>query len=115
MSNSSIIKSQIVKRYSLPDFQPVSKLSSVGLLPHLQVALVKLETDSLPENICPKLLEAQDRGKPFLYTARERNPNNYISYGDVCDFIHGGEGDLRRLGVKTGEVVAYVAPSGSAV
>ena len=35
-----------------------------------------------------------------------------LSYGDLLNFIHGGEGDLRRIGVGKNDVVAYLAPLG---
>ena len=38
------------------------------------------------------------------------------TYGALLAFISdGGGGDLRRLGVQPGDVVAYAAPGGSAV
>jgi len=44
--------------------------------------------------------------------ARDTDPNKYTTYGDLTSFIEGGKGDLRRLGIKPGEVIAYGAPPG---
>jgi hypothetical protein len=102
-------------KVSVPIFVPMSEVTSIALLPHIQVALVKLNHDLLPGGSLTKheggatikaLLEAQPAEKPFLYNARGTNADDVTTYGDVSNFIHGGAGDLRRLGVKAGEVVA---------
>jgi hypothetical protein len=103
----------------IPDFVHMSEVSSIALLPHIQVALVKLNHDLLPEGSLAQgggatieaLLEAQPHEKPFLYNARGTD-DDVTTYGDVCDFIYRGAGDLRRLGVVAGDVVAYAAPPG---
>jgi hypothetical protein len=106
----------------VPNFVPMSEVSSIALLQHIQVALVKLNHDLLPEGspaqhrgggaTIKALLEAQPAAKPFLYNARGTDDDDVTTYGDVSNFIHGGAGDLRRLGVNAGEVVAYTAPPG---
>ena len=104
-----------------PKFVPMSEVSSIALLPHIQVALVKLNHDLLPGGSLTEhrggatikaLLEAQPQEKPFLYNARGTDLDDVTTYGDVFNFIHGGAGDLRRLGVEAGDVVAYAAPPG---
>jgi acyl-CoA synthetase (AMP-forming)/AMP-acid ligase II len=104
---------------NIANFNRVSNVSSIALHPHKQVAEVMLDTQRLPEGIHAKkggatilaLFQAQPKNQPFLYDAR--NPSGIAStYGDVASFICGGDGDLRRLGVKSGEVVAYGAPPG---
>ena len=74
-----------------------------------QVAGVTLD-NMMEEATIPKMLEAQDASKPFMYNARESDSSNFLAYGDLLSFIRGGAGDLRRLGVKEGEVVAYGGP-----
>jgi nicotinamidase-related amidase len=111
----------------VPNFVPVSEVSSIALLPPIQVALVKLNHDLLPEGspsqhrgegeggaTIKAVLEAQPVEKPFLYAARGTDDDDVTTYGDVSNFIHGGAGDLRRLAVNAGEVEAYAAPPGGA-
>eukprot|EP00956_Cyclotella_meneghiniana_P042473 scaffold248482_cov120-Cyclotella_meneghiniana.AAC.1 len=38
--------------------------------------------------------------------------SNVTTYAELKDFIQGGDGDLRRIGVSYGDVVAYGAPPG---
>ncbi|WP_130930816.1 AMP-binding protein [Pseudomonas sp. Sample_24] len=78
----------------------------------VQLSAVKVETQGLSETFVEMLASPPSKA-PFLRTARERNPNVYTTYGQVLEFCRpGGEGDLRRLGVLPGEVVAYLAPPG---
>lgn len=101
------------------DFKRMSNVSSIALDPHKQVALVKLDIERLPEGLHVNrggatifaMFEAQPKDKPFLYNARSTNGAT-STYGDVANFIRGGDGDLRRLGINFGEVVAYGAPPG---
>jgi len=61
-------------------------------------------------------LKAQPQNKPFLYNARDNNGTAFTTYGEISNFIRGGHGDLRYLGIKSGEIVAYCVPyGGSAV
>ena len=99
----------------MPALKPISEVSSLGLMPQAQVALVRLDKTKLPASgdaTFVSLLKAQDRMKPFLYVAGEEDSKKCTTYGYVLDFICGGDGDLRRLGVTAGEVVAYGAPPG---
>lgn len=91
-----------------------SEMSSFALLPESQVALVKLNFDVLTSvrNTILSALKAQRPNKPFMYDARVQDPTKYTSYGDIVDFIERGHGDLRRLGVKDGDAVAYCTPPG---
>lgn len=94
-----------------PIMKKISGITSMGLLSSVQVALVELEESKM----CDTLIEAlsnTDRNKPLLYNARDTNQLHYTSYGDVLDFIDGGDGDLRRLGVQQGDVVVYGSPPG---
>jgi len=94
---------------------PVSDVSSISPMYGYQVAGVTLD-NMMEEATIPKMLEAQDASKPFMYNARESDSSNFLAYGDLLSFIRGGAGDLRRLGVKEGEVVAYGGPgNGGAV
>ena len=91
-----------------------SELSSFALLPESQVAIVQLNSYILDSksNTILAALKAQRPSKPFMYNARVQNPSNFTSYGDVVDFIERGHGDLRRLRIKDGDVVAYCTPPG---
>jgi len=88
---------------------PVSDVSSISPMYGYQVAGVTLD-NMMEEATIPKMLEAQDASKPFMYNARESDSSIFLAYGDLLSFIRGGAGDLRRLGVKEGEVVAYGGP-----
>ena len=95
----------------------MSEVSNVALLPHAQVALVKLDNAKLPYgkgdgSTIVSMLATWPADRPFLRNSRDEDANNYTSYGDALKFIRGGKGDLRRLGVKHGDVVAYGAPGG---
>ena len=79
------------------------------------MGLVQLKDQMLPGGMKHKAtildsLKAQDENRPFLNNARDTDGSNVTTYGELSEFIEGGEGDLRRLGVKFGEVVAYGAP-----
>lgn len=99
----------------LSEFEPVSDVSSVAIHPARQIANVQLNTALLPGRryaaTIVDCLAQRERERPFLYNARSAEGET-TTYGQVLDFIRGGEGDLRRLGVMPGQVVAYVAPSG---
>jgi len=99
-------------------FSEMSKTSSISkLAPMFNWQVAAVELDELMEYpTITRMLESKDPNKPLLYNARGTDSTNFLSYGDVLSFIQGGRGDLRRLGVKDGEVVAYGAPgNGGAV
>jgi len=107
------IKGKVAEAY----FHPISDVSSIALLPHVQVALVKLNKENLPYSkgdgsTIISRLGTWPADRPFLRDSRVGDANKYLTYGDALGFIQGGKGDLRRLGVKPGEVVAYGAPGG---
>ena len=95
-----------------PSLQRLSEISSVSLVSTLQVAHVKVDERGM-KNTLLKVLSHRDRKIPLFYEARETDEGRHTSYGDVLDFIQGGEGDLRRLNVLSGEVVVYCCPSGA--
>jgi hypothetical protein len=92
---------------TVPQFVPMSVVSSVSLLPYAQVALMKLDKDRLHKRMLAHeggatikaLFKLQPAEKPFLYNARGAGLKAYTTYGGVYDFIDGGPGDLLRLGV----------------
>lgn len=101
----------------LAEFNPINPITSISIQPNLQVSRCQLKTDLLPSG---KLeggatfigqIKAQPAKKEFLFNARATERVS-TTYGQALTFICGGSGDLRRLGIKTGEVVAYVAPPG---
>lgn len=101
-------------------YTSMSEVTSIGLHSHHQIAKVELRNELLPQCMYAKyggatitaLLRAQPAAKAFLYNARNTNISNSTTYGDLLNFIRGGDGDLRHLGVRLGEVVAYGAPPG---
>ena len=100
------------RKLIVPRFIPTSEISSIAVLPSHQVALVNFNTQINPnEATIISVLKSHQSDKPFLYSARTLKKST--SYGEVLSFIRGGKGDLRRLGVKAGEVVAYCAPLGA--
>ena len=106
------------RRERAPKFVQMNEVSGVQLMKESQVALVKLKHDLLPEGqfrggaTIRGALAAQPADKPFLYTSRNTNTSKTTTYGDILNFINGGAGDLRALGVAPGEVVSYAAPPG---
>lgn len=89
-----------------------SERSSRAIASDVQVAAVKVRTEGLPDTIVG-MLAAQPANAPLLRLARERDANACTTYGQLLTFCQpGGDGDLRRLGVQAGEVVAYLAPPG---
>ena len=96
----------------LDDYKEVNPITSLALHPHFQFAHVKLKDEILPYGATIiNCLKAQPRDKPFLFDARN-DKGVSTTYGEVLDFIDGGGGDLRRIGVNSGDVVAYGAPPG---
>ena len=99
------------------NYRQNSEVSQMTLLPHKQVAIIKLDQSKLPwrkkegATIISELTKWPE-DKPFLRESRNDNASQYTAYGDVVKFIQGGQGDLRHIGVKPGEVVAYAAPPG---
>jgi hypothetical protein len=96
----------------LGDYKEVNPITSLALHPHFQLAHVKLKDEILPYGATiVNCLKAQPRDKPFLFDARNGKGAS-TTYGEVLDFINGGGGDLRRIGVNSGDVVAYGSPPG---
>lgn len=105
-------------KLSSASFKEINPVSYIAVNKDVQVTHVRLRNDLLPSGkhgaTIVDCLKAQPREKPFLFNARD--PGGVpTTYGQALDFIEGGEGDLRRLGVKAGDVVAYGAPSASGV
>ncbi|WP_343594994.1 AMP-binding protein [Acinetobacter sp.] len=92
--------------------KPSCSLSSIKIDSDYQVANVSIRTQALAKTIS-ELLERRSPEAPLFRNAREQNSEICTTYGDMLKFISsGGEGDLRRIGVVTGQIVAYLAPSG---
>jgi len=99
------------------DFKTISKVTQIAVLPHAQIALIKFNRANLPSRKAEgatiiSLLEEWNADRPFLRESRVADVNKCTTYGDIREFIKGGKGDLRRIGVKPGEVIAYGAPPG---
>ncbi|GLS26381.1 AMP-binding protein [Marinibactrum halimedae] len=93
-------------------WKKTSPLSSRTVASDVQMVEVAMHTENHATTILDALAH-QPQEAPLFRIAREKNENLFTSYGDMLNFCQPlGEGDLRRLGVKTGEVVAYVAPPG---
>lgn len=94
------------------EWKKSSNLSSRAIARDIQIAAVKVATEGLPETIIG-MLAAQPANAPLFRLARERDASVSTTYGQMLEFCQpGGDGDLRRLGVQAGEVVAYLAPPG---
>lgn len=92
--------------------QSTCKLSSRIVDSDVQVAQVVIDSDGLSTTIL-ELLGKRSYTSPLIRIAREQNDQICTTYGDLFSFIRpGGEGDLRRVGIKSGQIVAYLAPSG---
>ena len=97
----------------LSEFNATSKVSSLSLHQSKQIARVQLDDGLFQEHsTIINSLSAQPYDRPFLYNARNGDRDATTTYGQALNFITGGQGDLRRLGVKAGDVVAYIAPAG---
>lgn len=95
-----------------PEWMKSSDFSSRSMASEMQLSAVKLETEGLRDTITG-MLAAQPSNAPLLRLARERDAGVATTYGQMLAFCQpGGDGDLRRLGVQAGEVVAYLAPAG---
>lgn len=97
------------------NFVEISEVSSIAIQPTVQMGMVQLKDHLLPGDskhgaTILDCLGAQDENAPFLNNARDKDGANATTYGELKEFIEGGNGDLRRLGVQFGDVVAYGAP-----
>ncbi|MRV72593.1 AMP-binding protein [Duganella sp. FT92W] len=89
-----------------------SALSARSVARDVQLTAVKLATGAVPDTILG-MLAAQPGDAPLLRHARERDASVATTYGRMLAFcLPGGDGDLRRIGVQAGDVVAYLAPAG---
>ncbi|KKW82035.1 AMP-dependent synthetase [Acinetobacter sp. AG1] len=92
--------------------QASCKFSSRRIDTEVQVAHVSIHSEGQATTII-ELLERRAQSSALFRLAREQNNQICTTYGDLLSFIRsGGEGDLRRVGVKSGQIVAYMAPSG---
>ena len=91
------------------EWNRVSDITTLSMRKDRQVAVVRLDEAKIPSRTIMAALAAQPAGTPLLRIARA--DNTATTYGNVLDFI-AGAGDLRRLGVQPGDVVAYGAPPG---
>ena len=88
----------------------MSDLTSIAMHTDMQVALVDVQGTATVPTIAA-LLASHPADAPFLSIAR--GGPTATTFGQVLKFLSpGGGGDLTKLGVKPGEVVAYMAPPG---
>lgn len=100
------------KAQSRLDWQNSSLRSARAIHTEHQVVTVSSDMTELAETIID-MFARRPQEAPLFRNAREKDADIYTSYGQMLDFcLPGGAGDLRRLGVKPGEVVAYLAPAG---
>ena len=93
---------------------PVSRYASIAPDRDQQVVWCEV-SDAVRQHplTLREVLEAQPPGAPCVRAADESMPA--LTYGELLAFISpGGEGDLYKLGVRQGDVVAYACPGGSA-
>jgi acyl-CoA synthetase (AMP-forming)/AMP-acid ligase II len=101
----------------ITSFKEINPVTSIAVQSHQQVSRNRMNKKLLPSGKLKggatilACLSDQPPNNPFLVAARDPS-GAATTYGQARDFIQGGEGDLRRLGVKEGEVVAYGAPPG---
>ena len=94
------------------EWRKSSDLSSYTIPDNAQIQTIKIETNDFPATIM-EMLADQSATAPLFREARQQESSLFTTYGQVLSFCQaGGEGDLRRLGVQPGEVVAYLAPPG---
>ena len=93
-------------------WQQSSNFSARAMADDVQITAVRVDTGELPQTISG-MLAAQPASAPLFRLARERDSRIVTTYGQMLAFCQpGGEGDLRRIGVRAGDVVAYLAPAG---
>ena len=109
--NDCVQKRENVATMYPPKLKDVSDVTSIGVMSPFSVVGVELQ-NLISDPTVTKVLKLRDPENPLLYNAREKDASKFTTYGEVLDFYTGGPGDLRRLGIKTGEVVAYGAPPG---
>ena len=101
-----------IENVSKANWQQSSPISARKVDLKTQIAEVQISNSEDSETISD-LLAAQPAGAPLFRVAREKNENVLTTYGQLLAFFQPeGEGDLRRIGVEPGDVVAYLAPSG---
>ncbi|MWP63013.1 hypothetical protein [Gilliamella sp. Pas-s25] len=106
LENKSVIK----KSYS--NWVKTNPISDRRISQEHQIVEVKLNLADSPKTI-KEALSLYPFEYPLLRNARDKDSSNFTSYGDMLEFCSiNGDGDLRRIGVKTGDLVAYVAPPG---
>lgn len=103
-------------KVQIAEYKEVNPVTSISVQKQEQVSLVQLKDYLLPSGkyggaTIINCLGAQPKDNPFLLNARDPSGAS-TTYGQALDFIKGGEGDLRRLGIQVGEIVAYGAPPG---
>lgn len=119
---SKILQNAIANRGSTPgsitstaqkiEWYQTSPLSKRGIPEHDQMASVRIDDAELPIQIMT-VLNSHAADAPLFYNSRQSDASLHTSYGQFKEFCSpGGGGDLRRLGVKRGEYVAYLAPVG---
>ncbi|MDR6232423.1 AMP-binding protein [Pseudomonas oryzihabitans] len=95
------------------DWKRSSDRSFRAIATDVQVSTVNVNIEDLPDTLVA-MLAARPAHAPLLRLARARDAYACTTYGQMFEFCQpGGEGDLRRLGVQAGEVVAYLAPPGA--
>ena len=106
-SNDEVETSQLQ-----PGWRAINRLSRIWVSADQQLVCCHADTPRGAARTLRQLLGSQPAASPCL---RERG-FALATYGALLEFISpGGGGDLRRLGVGPGEVVAYAAPGGSAL
>jgi hypothetical protein len=96
-----------------PEWTRVSEITELAKLPGKQIALVRTKGITSPSTMqtISGALAKQPSDTVLMRIARAGDVRT--TYGDTLKFIQpGGGGDLRRLGVKPGEVIAYGTPPG---
>ena len=93
-------------------WRAVSRLSQIWVSSAQQLVCCHAGTPQDAARTLRELLSSQPTDAPCLGEAGFAT----TTYGALLEFIScGGGGDLRQLGVRAGEVVAYAAPGGSAL
>ena len=94
-------------------WKPLSAISDMAKIPNKQLALVRTKGITKPSTM-QTIVDALANQPPDAVLMRiARAGDVRTTYGECLKFIQpGGGGDLRRLGVKPGEVVAYCTPPG---
>ncbi|RZG99888.1 AMP-dependent synthetase [Acinetobacter pittii] len=106
------LENKVPKNSSNSMLRPSCTFSSLEVFDEYQATQVYISTKDQPHTIVDLLFKRTSTA-PLFRHARNNDQSLCTTYGQMLAFLSPkGEGDLRRIGVKDNEIIAYVAPPG---